>query len=301
MSTRVEVEDIETTRSEKLLAVVLGIFVFIAAVWTYQEIDDYTRGVIAVEYRTSSEEHAAIARLQLARDRYEAASGDKRRALEDLDVRREAYRTALDAGRQAPVLERRYARAQAAYVRARAEQRAALRAVVAAKSGAEEADRGATARFEQRTRDQARLAAALRLGVVVALLGISYWLLARLRRRGSRYFPLAAAGVAAAVALALVLAGDYVTDYADPLDLGPLILAVVGIALTLAAFVALQRYLARRLPYRRVRARVCPFCSYPVRGNRYCEGCGRPVVAACASCDADRRVGTLKCGTCGAA
>lgn len=37
--------------------------------------------------------------------------------------------------------------------------------------------------------------------------------------------------------LALVMAGDYVTDYVDPLAFGPLLLSVAGIVLTLFAFV----------------------------------------------------------------
>ena len=103
-----------------------------------------------------------------------------------------------------------------------------------------------------------------------------------------------------AAILALVLASDYITDYVDPLELGPLVLSLFGIALTLLAFIALQRYLARRIPLRRVRKRECPFCGYPVRNNERCEGCGRQVVADCAKCGLDRRVGTLHCGACGA-
>jgi hypothetical protein len=97
------------------------------------------------------------------------------------------------------------------------------------------------------------------------------------------------------------MAGDYVTDYVDPLDLGPLVLALAGIALTTAAFAALQRYLAKRVPLRRVRRRECPFCGFPVGENEHCEGCGRNVVAACATCAQPRRVGTLHCGACGRA
>jgi hypothetical protein len=95
------------------------------------------------------------------------------------------------------------------------------------------------------------------------------------------------------------MAGDYITDYVDPLDFGPLVLALAGASLTLAAFAALQRYLARRVPFRRVRKRECPFCGFPVGPNEHCEGCGRAVVAECASCAAPRRVGTLHCGACG--
>jgi hypothetical protein len=97
------------------------------------------------------------------------------------------------------------------------------------------------------------------------------------------------------------MAGDYLTDYVDPLDLGPLVLAFVGIAFTLAAFAALQRYLVRRLPHARVRKGECPFCGYPVRGGAHCEGCGREVVSECGGCARPRRVGTLHCGACGSA
>lgn len=94
---------------------------------------------------------------------------------------------------------------------------------------------------------------------------------------------------------------DYVTDYADPVDLGPLLLSLFGVATTLVAFAALQRYIARRVPYPRVRRRECPFCGLPVRGGAHCEGCGREVVAACAVCSADRRVGAPHYGACGVA
>jgi hypothetical protein len=79
------------------------------------------------------------------------------------------------------------------------------------------------------------------------------------------------------------------------------VLSLVGIVLTLLAFVALQRYLAKRIPGRRVRRRECPFCGYPVRDNTHCEGCGRDVLAPCARCDQPRRVGASHCGACGAA
>lgn len=101
--------------------------------------------------------------------------------------------------------------------------------------------------------------------------------------------------------LALWYAVDYITDYVDPLDLGPIVLSLLGAAATLAAFVALQRYLARRIPGRRVRKGECPFCGYPVRGDGpHCEGCGREVTADCAACGQLRRVGSSHCMACGA-
>jgi len=301
MSTRVEVEDIQTTRSEKLLAVVLTIFLLIGGLWTYQRIDDEVREAVAVgEVRPSIEDQAAIDRLRQAQREAAAAARELGAARDNLELRREAYRTALDAGRSAPELERRYQDAQARFVRAQRDVQATRQAVAEAEPAARSAGDRISAEYERREDRRALLTFLFRFLLVTASLALGYWLLMRLRARGSRYFTVAVAVVAYAAILALVLATDYITDYVDPLDLGPLVLSLFGIVLTLLAFVALQRYLARRIPLRRVRKRECPFCGYPVRGNRRCEGCGRQVVADCAACGADRRVGVLHCGACGA-
>jgi len=81
---------------------------------------------------------------------------------------------------------------------------------------------------------------------------------------------------------------------------GPAVLSATGILMSLGAMVALQRYLAKRLPARRVKKRECPVCAYPVSGTRFCEGCGREVIAECATCGEERRAGTMRCGACGA-
>jgi hypothetical protein len=301
MSTRVDVEEIQTTKSEKLLAVVLAIFCLIGGIWTYQKIDDYVRDAIDVaNVAPSAADRAALNRLAAAEERLAAAQEEHAAARDNLELRREEYRTELDAGRSAPLLERRYEQAQRRYRRAQAAVAAARREVAAAEPAARQANERLAAEAERREDRRELLAFSLRLAFTAASLAVGYWLLAALRRRGSRYFPLAVAFVGYAAILAFVLAADYITDYVDPLDLGPLILALFGIALTVLAFVALQRYLARRIPMRRVRKSECPFCGYPVRRNRSCEGCGRDVVAACSTCESDRRVGALYCGACGA-
>jgi hypothetical protein len=301
MSTRVEVEDIQTTKSEKLLVVVLAIFLLIGGVWTYQRIDDEVRDAVGTGVvEPSPQDRAALDRLREADRRLNAATQEEAAARDNLELRREAYRTALDAGRSAPGLERAYQAAQARFERAQRNVATARQAVQAARPAAESANRRLADEYERREDRRALLTFLLRFLLVAASLWFGYWLLARLRRRGSRYFTVAAAVVGYAAVLAFVLAADYITDYVDPLDLGPLVLSLFGIALTLVAFVALQRYLARRIPLRRVRKRECPFCGYPVRGNRRCEGCGRYVLASCSVCGADRRVGVLHCGACGA-
>jgi hypothetical protein len=145
------------------------------------------------------------------------------------------------------------------------------------------------------------LVAVLRLVVVLGILGASYLLIGRLRRDRSRYLPLGFSVAATGAILALVFAVDYITEYIDPLDLGPIVLSLLGGAATVGAFVGLQRYLARHIPGRRVRKGECPFCGYPAReGGPYCEGCGREVLADCSTCHAHRRVGSTHCVACGA-
>ncbi|HEV2812346.1 MAG TPA: zinc ribbon domain-containing protein, partial [Solirubrobacteraceae bacterium] len=155
---------------------------------------------------------------------------------------------------------------------------------------------------EDRRERRERETFGLRLGWVLLAMAAAFGVFDRLRRRQSRYLVVGMAGVAFATVQALVMATDYTTDEIELTEQGPLVLSLAGIALTSAAIVALQRYLARRLPARRVRRRECPFCGFPVTGEReHCEDCGRAVVAACSTCEAPRRVGTRHCGACGSA
>lgn len=302
MSARLDVEDVQTTKGEKLLAVVLTIFLLIGGVWAYQEIDDAVRTTTPPDfsYRGTPEEQAAIARLQNADRRLRRAERAAAAARDNLELRREAYRTALDEGRQAPALRAAYQRSQRRLAQAELERRAAARAVAEAQPSAFAAQREIAEVQQGRFERRELLAFVFRLAFVLATVAFGYWLLARLRRRGSRYYAVGIAVVAFAAILAFAMAVDYLTDYFEPLDLGPLVISLFGIAITLLAFVGLQRYLARRIPQWRVRKGECPFCGYPVRANEHCEGCGRQVIAPCAACNEPRRVGTRHCAACGA-
>ena len=303
MSALLDVEDVQTTRGEKLLAVVLTVFLLIGGVWTYQKIDDVVRDKSAPDYsyRGTPAEQAAVARLNAAQRRSQASLNEQARATQNLELRREAYRTALDEGRRAPQLRQAYVRAQARLTRARQDVASAQREVVQAQPAARAAQEHIAEVQQGRVERHELLTFVFRLLFVLAGIAFGYWLLARLRRRGSRYYAVGIAVVAYSVLLAFVMAVDYLTDYFEPLELGPLVLSLFGIVLTLLAFVGLQRYLARRVPHRRLRKGECPFCGYPVRGSEHCEGCGRQVIAPCAACNGPRRVGTRYCAACGAA
>jgi hypothetical protein len=298
--TAVDVEEIETTKSEKLLAVVLAVFLLIGAVWTYQKLDDWAAQRVApVQVQLSPADEAAIDRSTVASQRFAEAQNRILQAQSNLGLKREAYRTALDAGQPAKDLEREYQAAQDELARAQDEANAAQAEVAASAADARVAYQHQQEQLQTKTDRHELVAFLLRLALVLGLLGFGYWLMQRLRQSRSRYFPVALAVVGSASLLALVMAGDYVTDYVDPVALGPLVLAVAGIGLTLVAFAVLQRYLARRVPLRRVRKHECPFCGFPAGRTEHCEGCGREVVAECATCAQPRRVGTLHCGACG--
>ena len=304
MSTRVDVEEIQTTNGEKLLSLVLALFLLIGGIWVYVKIGDAVRTTSPpdISYRGTPAEQAAVDELRSAQGQLSRAQVAAANARDNLELKREAYRTALEAHRaEATRLGVAYDSARKRYAQARQNVVEAKTDVALAQPAANSAERHIAQVQSGRVHKRELLAFALRLAWVLANLLFGYWLLARLRRRGSRYYPVGIAFVGYAAVLAFVMATDYLTDYFDPLDLGPFVLSIAGIVLTLLAFVALQRYLAKRLPGRRVRRRECPFCGFPVRDNTHCEGCGRDVLAPCARCDQPRRVGASHCGACGAA
>lgn len=301
-TSRVDLEEVEITTTEKLLAVVLVVFLLIGGVWTYSRIDN----IGGSEYRAPQgyftvSERADVLRADRARQRVSSAEVAVQQARQDLELAREVYRTALDAGRAAPALETAYRASQRDLATAQAEARASRLEAAVAQPAADTAYNRANREALAASRQSGSITFVARLALVLVALAFGFWLLVRLRRSTSRYLVVGFAFVAFAAILALVMAGDYTTDYIDVRKLGPLVLSVAGIAFTLAVFWWLQRYLARRIPARRVRRAECPFCGYPVHGGPHCEGCGRTVLGECAACHEPRRVGTFHCGACGAA
>jgi hypothetical protein len=303
--------EIETTGVEKLLAVVLAVFIAIGAVWTYVKLDevakkDSTSTYLPDRKLIDREELSAIERHRQAIRSVQGARSDRRAAIRELELRREAYRTALDADQPGAELQAEYEFAQARFDSASREL--ATAAAVEARARPEATDaRGqlteqradAARRADDDRARHDRIVFVLRLVLLTLMLGGAYLLLSRLRSRHSRYLPAALAWIGATAILAIVMAGDYTDNYVELDEFGPLAISIVGIVMTLVAFVALQRFLAKRVPARRVRRGECPFCGFPLRDKPHCEGCGRAVIASCSSCQKDRRVGTPRCGCCG--
>jgi Double zinc ribbon len=298
MSVRADVEEIETTKAEKLLAVVLAVFLLVGGIWVYTRLDDWTHTSRA--YALTPAEQAAVSAADRARSQLAAASVNAAQARQDLELKREAYRTALEAHQPTARLRAQYVAAQAELKAAQARQAAAHQSVLRLEPAAEQAQAAAARRADRSGRHDDLWAALLRIAFVLAWLAAGLALLVRLHKRRSRYEPTTYAVVGAGAVLVLVFASDYVGDYISWPRTGPLVLSLVGIAATLAVFAVLQRYVRRLTPVRRVRSHRCPFCGYPVQGNEHCEGCGRDVVGKCSTCGEPRRVGTRFCGACGA-
>jgi hypothetical protein len=288
-------------KTEKFLAAVLTVFCLIGGVWAYQKIDDKVADRIRLDAPVSDADEAAIERRAAAEERVGVLRDRARRARRDVEFTREEYRTALDERRRAPRLEREYREAQAAFATTERQRRAAEVQLQRVTPAADAAERRRSAELERRQDRRELYTFLFRVLLIIPLIAAAFAIVIALHRRRSRYVPLGLGVAAFAAILTWVLAGDYLTDYIDPLDLGVLALSLFGIAWTVFAFFLVQRYLSRRLPLRRVRRGQCPFCGNPVRGNQACEGCGRDVVAPCARCSAPRRVGATHCGACGAA
>lgn len=309
MSTRVDPDEIQITRSEKTLALVLAIFMLIGGLWVVYQPLDRTSDEYTPQVRKSPAESTALADLGAARDQLRRARSTERQARRTLELTREAYRTELDAGRPGNSREAAFRAAERRFSRSGTRVRGSQASVARVRPAAVRAQRSISNRqraqdkkFEDRSNDRERDTFILRLAWTLWAMAMAFVLHARLRRRRSRYLTVGLAAIGFATAQAAVVAVDYITDYIDIAKAGPAVLSAAGIAMSLAAMVVLQRYLAQRLPARRVKRRECPVCAYPVGAeHRYCEGCGREVVADCANCGQRRRVGTMRCGACGAA
>lgn len=299
MSTRLNAEEIEATRTEKFLAVVLAAFLLVGTGWFYAKTTDWVSTTVPA--RTASETYLYEAREQAQRATW-FAEERLRRAEGELSEAREEYNTAMNDGENIPETRRAYRAAQAELATRKQAVQSARTAGQEAAAAALPTEQTFKARVRAVVNRNSWVVAGTRFGFLVAWLLGAFQLIQVLRRRESRYQPLGLSVAATGVIMSLAFAIDYVTDYIDVLEFGPIVLSIFGVGVTLVAFMTLQRYLGRRVPGRRVRKSECPFCGYPVRGaGPHCEGCGREVVATCSTCEGPRRVGSSHCIACGVA
>ncbi len=314
MSTRTETENITTSGPEKVLAGVLAIFILIGGVWAYGQIGKISEETYHDEYSApffeparddlSPTDKAALKEERRAEDSLWRARQKVRSAKKQVTFAGDAYRTELDAGLSGNAELGTYREAQNRLARERADLTAANMRVSKAEPAAVVARQNLNEETERRQAERRaddRLVFAGRFLLIAAMLGAGVWGMSRIRKRRSPFMPLALAQVSAAAMLAAWMAIDYGSQLIVFREIGPLAISLVGICLTVTAFVLLHRYLSRKVPLRRVRRGECPFCGFPGRGNEMCEGCGRAVIGSCSTCEEPRRIATPHCGSCGAA
>ncbi len=302
MSARVELEEIESTRSEKALAIILVVFLLIGTLWFYVKVPSWVTGQSPSDWDYTPAEQALIDEQNNAWKLYEVANRDLEVAKADADLALNNLNVAIGKGEPTDELQAIYDEAQAKYEDARAAEDEANQRTRAADEAVQKMEEKRQEQFGEPSAGKQWAIAGIRFGFVIAWLSAGFWMLARLRSKQSRFLALAFSVIGAGVVTAFVFAVDYITDWIDWQDLGPLVLSIFGVVVTVISFISLQRYLAKRIPARRVRKGDCPFCGYPVRGGPgedNCEGCGREVIAACSNCGKPRRVGSTHCAHCG--
>lgn len=298
MTTPIDLDEIESTKSEKFLALVLTAFLLIGSIWFYVKVDDWIGGARSWQL-TAAEQKVIDARDAAWREQEQAELTADREKI-DVDLAKDKLDLALAKREPTAELETVYRQELEQFDAARATEETARVKAERLSDRASVIEKKHQVPYESTERRWA--IAGVRLAFILGWFAGSLRLVSTMRKRQSRFLPLGFAAVGSAVITALVFATDYILDYIDPLDLGPIVLSAVGAAATVGAFVGLQRWLAGRIPGRRVRNGECPFCGHPVRGGGpHCEGCGREVLAPCASCDVPRRVGSPHCPACGAA
>lgn len=313
-----ELEEIETSRAEKLLAVGLVAFLLVGGFWVVDRLGsvpkkpDYQAiatgaGLPAAEqrYRTAQSD------FQRAEEAAQSAAAAEEKARSEYEYRREEYRLALERGLAAPELAAAYESARRDYDKARAqtELAQAVRESLAARLAGPQADyeqaQGRVEEAVRRAENRYQLEAfCLRFGYALPLFGLAVWLWLILRRRRARYLILATAFMGFAGIQALALIGQY--GWYLLRDIGPIALSVAGSAVCVAGLVGLGRWASSpgRVTRARFRRAECPHCGFPVgagavAGAVYCPDCGRKVLEPCPACGGLNMSASSFCRHCG--
>src|SRR6185295_11624735 len=144
-TTQVDTEDIQTTRGEKVLAVVLTVFLLIGGIWAYEKLE-VSHGYVAPSYTPA--EQAAISKYDAAQQRLYSTRAAVGRAQNELELSREAYRTAIEAHQPSAKLGASYHTDTARFRAAQAAERSASAALRLAAPAATAAQRRASAAAE---------------------------------------------------------------------------------------------------------------------------------------------------------
>lgn len=299
MSHQIEQDSPTITGGEKFLAVILSVFILIGTGWIYWQAYDVI--IPRPSYTVTPEHQKATDDAIEASDRLSELQYKLTQDQLALDQARADLDIAINSGDDTTQLRKSYIMAQKELELTKERHRVARIASESADAVSAEYDKA-----EQEAINNAEvswhhwLLAGLRLALISAMLAGSLFWTQKMRQRNSRYVPMGLAVTISATILSLVFIIDYITDFIDILELGPIVLSALGIAFTLFAFFVLQRHLLKRVNRVRLRKGECVQCSFPIKDSlRYCGKCGILAAEKCESCGELNRLGLDFCSNCG--
>lgn len=313
MSSHEDVEHVEFTRMEKILALALVVFLLIGGWWVLGALGrlvprpDWS----AIESRhdvdrLQNEMSALEQQLWSARQMVSERKIELDRARLEYEFRREEYRTYLGTGVDDPDL-------LAAYELARDRMESARQLVQAGESVLEAREEAAAAARhayhrvrEQVSQEHWRAQALyelrlflLRLAYALPLLLLSLVAWQRFRTRKTGHLIILTSIAAFAALQLLILMGQYAwTVFREAAQLA---ISIGGSAIAIGGLIALRRMLGN--PERRALAHLrngqCPGCGFPLGDGEYCHSCGRCVLSECQSCGLSGLIHASYCSHCG--
>jgi hypothetical protein len=322
-----EIDEVESSRVEKLLALGLVVFLLVGGFWIMDRLGslpprpDWT-GISAAQGLPEAERELRVVEVDYQRgvEAVIQAQQTLDRARAEYEFRREEYRVALERDLASPELAAAHQRAKEAFEKAQGEFEVAetvastLQARLAGPRETFERLQRAVGEAAKRAEDRYQLAIfALRFGYALPLFGLSVWLWLGLRRRRARHLILATSFMGFAGIQAVGLVGQY--GWYVLRDIGPIALSAAGSAVCIAGLVAVRRWAtsAKRLATSRLRRSQCPYCGFPLNPGLlaagqvggaggpawHCPGCGRGLASTCAHCGQAGLAETPYCRHCG--
>lgn len=310
-----DLEKVEATRAEKVLALALVVFLLVGGFWVLNQLESIPP---RPDYEAMSNQfHLAELRAEVQELQSDLYSTEEllnkqqarlNEARTQYEFRREEYRTALDSGIHSPEKEEAYELSLKNFEEQQLETDV-VRKLVEVK---QKELRGPEARLEAREAEFFKAFEAanqryqlqlflLRFGYAAPAFGLATYAWIQLRKRGSRHLIIATAFLAFTAIQLLVISGIYAWHLLR--DLAQIAVSVAGSVVSVAGLVTLRRYIFNfeRIARSRSRRGQCPYCGFPAGpGAGFCRECGRALAEPCPSCSASRPVLSQFCPACGA-
>ena len=304
-----EVERVETTRSQKILATILVIFLLIFGIRVVEKLEELPKRPdiyqLEVEYGIPELE-AELWQLQQnltkAEGVLEGASRRLQESYEEYLFRREEYRVSLEEGVVDPELEALYNQSRRAYEASKRSYKMALEVRDDIEAKIDQLDMKISEKRSSAWKDYnsemkvygAKVLMA-RMVFVIPLMIASILSFLRMKRKHSKYLLLTNSFMAFSFILVAysVLEFVRVTAYF-------LLVSGIGAAISTAVLIYVIRsaFKMEKLALSRIKERKCPYCGTPVIG-RYCISCGKEIVKPCPECGEDVLKFSLYCPKCG--